>query len=77
MINGHALITSDGSGGVQSNWIYDYIPFEVFFAIADSVKYIQGVFIAKWVDRKFLMVPFGLWFILMGMSKWPRYLYLE
>jgi hypothetical protein len=55
--------------------IYAWVPWEVFFAVADSIKYVQVVYIAKWMDRRFMMVPFSFWFILMGMAQWPQYFY--
>ena len=52
------------------NWMwvsyYRSIPFEIFFAMADSVKYVQFVFIAKWLQRKYLITMIGFWYIFQG-----------
>jgi hypothetical protein len=45
---------------------YKYIPYEVFFAIQDSIKYIQFIYIAKWVKRRHLVTMFGFWFFFVG-----------
>jgi hypothetical protein len=53
------------------NWIwvdfYREIPFEVFFAISDSIKYVQFVYLAKWVQRKHLITIIGFWFVFVGL----------
>ena len=34
-------------------WLINYnsFPFEIFFAVSDSLKYLQFVYLAKWVNR--------------------------
>lgn len=46
------------------------VPFEILFAITNSIKYTQVIYIAKWVNRSHLMTLMGLWFALSGMTKW-------
>ena len=46
------------------------VPFEMLFAITNSIKYTQVIYIAKWVNRRFLMTLMGFWFILVGMTQW-------
>jgi hypothetical protein len=60
---------------VKETGLYAVLPFELFFAIADSMKYIQAIYIAKWIDRQHMMLPFAIWFMLLGMSQWPLYYY--
>ena len=76
MENGHTLLNKSLENDTISNQgLYKYLPFELFFAIADSIKYVIAVYIAKWCDRKFIMVPFALWFIIMGLCEWPQYFF--
>lgn len=52
----------------QWMWLihYKYFPFELFFAVADSLKYVQFVYMAKWVNRQHLITVVGFWFMLFG-----------
>ena len=49
-------------------WLVEYksFPFEIFFAISDSLKYIQFVYLAKWVNRQHLITVIGSWFMMFG-----------
>ena len=49
-------------------WLTQYkvVPFEVFFAIQDSIKYVQFVYLAKWVKRRHLVTIIGFWFFFLG-----------
>ena len=62
--------TVDEGTMILYNWgwisFYRSVPFELFFAMADSVKYVQFVFIAKWLQRKYLITIIGFWFIFQG-----------
>ena len=40
----------------------------MFFAAAESVKYIQFVYLAQWIDKKKIMIVVGGWFTLLGAS---------
>ena len=52
-------------------WLSDYqmLPFELVFALSDAIKYIQFIYIAKWVRRKYLIVAIGCWFTFLGVTK--------
>ena len=49
-------------------WLSDYymLPFELVFALQDAIKYIQFIYIAKWVRRKYLIIAIGAWFTFLG-----------
>ena len=51
-------------------WLKEYqeVPLEVFFAAAESVKFIQIVFLAQWLDKKRVVIYVGGWFMLLGAS---------
>lgn len=51
-------------------WLRQYspAPLEVFFAINDSIKYIQFVYLAKWIERKHLITVIGSWYLLYGIA---------
>mmetsp|Transcript_8226 Transcript_8226/g.13767 ORF Transcript_8226/g.13767 Transcript_8226/m.13767 type:complete len:424 (-) Transcript_8226:38-1309(-) len=57
--------------------VYQYIPFELFFAITDSIKYIQVVYIAKWINRKYLTSIVGILFTSLGMSSWLTFYFID
>ena len=44
-------------------------PLEMFFALSDSIKYIQLVYLAKWVERRHLVTFVGVWFIIYGICQ--------
>ena len=46
---------------------YSPLPLETFFAIYDSIKYIQFVYLAKWIERKHVMTVIGFYYINYGM----------
>lgn len=52
-------------------WLTDYqlMPLELFFAASDAIRYIQFVYLAKWINRKNLIMIMGLWFSLIGLSE--------
>ena len=67
---GFLLLTNDEFSNKKFMDLNDEFPFELFFAIGNSVKYIQIAYIAKWINRRYLVIVLGLQFMFMGMSKW-------
>lgn len=51
--------------GIYSE-INKYIPCELFFAIANSIKYVMVVYVAKWIKKSTLIGQVGVWFMLLG-----------
>lgn len=51
-------------------WLRQYtscpVPLEIFFAIHRSIKHIQFVYLAKWIERKHLITVIGSWYLLQG-----------
>lgn len=43
-----------------------YIPCELFFAIANSIKYVMVVYVAKWIKKSTLIGMVGLMFAMLG-----------
>lgn len=39
----------------------------------NSIKYVQVIYIAKWIDRKYMMFPFAIYYLLLGVARWPEY----
>ena len=48
---------------------YKYFPIELLFAINDSIKYIEVIYIAKWIDRKNLIIIVGFMFVVLGVTQ--------
>ena len=57
--------------------LYKYFPFELLFAIINSVKYIYFIYIAKWISGKNLTIIIGVVYIFLGMLSWFEFLYPE
>lgn len=60
VIYGILLLTNDQFSRLKFNDLNDDFPFELFFAISNSIKYIQMVYIAKWINKRYLVIVFGL-----------------
>jgi len=46
--------------------MFKFFPLEIVFAFCDSLKYIQIIYIAKWVNRRYLITYCSLFYILLG-----------
>ena len=70
-IQGYEKIANLNEHGIQqkSN-IYEYVPFEVVFPICNSIKYVQVVYIAKWVGKHHWITVISLFFILLGLYQY-------
>ena len=53
------------------------IPFELIFAICDSIKYVQIIYITKWVHRNYITSIVGFWFILLSLSGYTSILKMQ
>ena len=73
----YGLILLDGQNILTQMFeegAYRFIPIELIFALADSIKYLQLIYISKWINRKYLVVIVGIWFTGLGMNNWVTYI---
>jgi hypothetical protein len=56
--------------------INKYLPLELFFAIANSIKYVMVVYMAKWMKKQTLLGMVGIMFTILGLLSWIKYFHL-
>ena len=56
--------------------MFRFLPLEIVFAFCDSLKYIQIIYIAKWVNRRYLITYCSFFYIVLGfIDGWSKALF--
>jgi hypothetical protein len=56
--------------------MFRFLPLEIVFAFCDSLKYIQIIYIAKWVNRRYLITYCSFFYIGLGfIDGWSKAFY--
>lgn len=79
-INGVLIIKNkvvdDPSNQEFFNGVFRFLPLEIVFAFCDSLKYIQIIYIAKWVNRRYLITYCSFFYIVLGfIDGWSKALF--
>lgn len=78
IINGlYIIINGREVGEGVFDQINKLLPCELFFAVANSIKYVIVVYVAKWVNKSALLGMVGIMFTILGMTNWIKFLYFD